>query len=79
MPTGVYTRTSKHRDALRRAAATTKAITKANGSEASTSRGRAAAALADFTSEQIGEAVKSNDFSLARAFLDISESINKSE
>ena len=75
MPSGVYERTDAHRESMRRAQATIKA----NGSEAATSRRRAASVLTDFTSEQIAEAVKRNDFTLARAWIDLSESINKSE
>jgi hypothetical protein len=75
MPSGVYERTPAHRASMRRA----QAEAKANGSEASTSRRRAAADLADYTSAQIAEAVKRNDFSLARAWVDLSESLSKSE
>ena len=73
MTSGVYVRTAAHRESLRRARA------KSNGSEAATSRRRAASDLADFTSARIAEAVKREDFSLARAWIDLSESINKSE
>jgi hypothetical protein len=73
MTSGVYERTAAHRESLRRGRA------KSNGSEAATSRRRAASVLADFTSARIAEAVELNDFSLARAWLDLSESINKSE
>ena len=78
MPTGVYPRTIAHRKAVVRGKREAEAA-RANGSEASTSRRRAAVALADFTSEQIADAVKCNDFALARAWLDLSESISKSE
>jgi hypothetical protein len=75
MTSGVYERTAAHRKSMRRAQATIKS----NGSEAATSRRRADSDLADFTSARIAEAVKRNDFSLARAWIDLSESINKSE
>ena len=75
MPSGVYERTAAHRASMRRAQATIKA----NGSEAATSRRRAVADLADYTSARIAEAVKRNDFTLARAWIDLNESINKSE
>ena len=52
---------------------------KANGSEEATSRRRAVADLAAYTAARLAEAVERNDFSLARAWMDLSESISKSE
>ena len=83
MPSGVYERTPAHRASARqreqRRRAKVEVNAKANGSEASTSRRRAAADLADYTSARIAEAVKRNDFSLARAWIDLNELISKSE
>ena len=73
MPSGVYERTAAHRASMRRARA------ESNGSEEAASRRRAVADLADYTSARIAEAVKRNDFALARAWIDLNELISKSE
>jgi hypothetical protein len=84
MPTGVYTRTAAHREAVVRGKREAEAA-RTNGKtfseaaillETSTSRRRAASVLADFASEQISEAVKSDDFAFARAWIDLSEAIS---
>ena len=77
MPSGVYERTAEHRASMRRARVELAA--KANGSEEATSRRRAVADLAAYTAARLAEAVERNDFSLARAWVDLSESLSKSE
>ena len=81
MPIGVYTRTAAHGEAIVRGKREAEAArqTAANGSEELTARCRAAIDLADFASEQISEAVKSDDFALARAWIDLSELVCNSE
>jgi len=81
MPTGVYRRTGRHREAVALGKRKAEAARLNGGTPAS--RSRVLETLASFASEQIAEAVKgagkSGDFSLAHAWLDISELISKSE
>ena len=49
------------------------------GPEQSTAHRRAAADLADYTSTRMVESVEHGDFAMARAWLDLSESISNSE
>ena len=83
MPSGVYTRTAAHGEAVVRgkreaevARQAIKAALSANGSEQSTAHRRAAADLADYTSTRMVESVEHGDFAMARAWLDLSEELS---
>jgi hypothetical protein len=79
MPSGVYKRTPAHIENMR--IAQIKIIQRraeSNGKSnglAQSARQQTADALNDFASEQLGEAIKSNDFQLAHAWLDLRESL----
>ena len=81
MPSGVYTRTAAHGEAVVRGKREAQAARQvaANGAEQSTAHRRAAADLADYTSTRMVESVEHGDFAMARAWLDLSESISNSE